>query len=274
WLAPLVSESPEFIVAVLFALRGAAAASIGTLTSSTVNQWTLLVGALPAAFALSHGDLTPMVLDRRQREEILLTSAQSIFALVVISNFRFTRGEALVLFALFVPQLFLTSPLARWTHSILYLLLAAGIVCFSRTARAGVRELHEEFAGGEVRVFGDVAVGGGREGGDPRLLEPDRCLLGRARPRPLRHQGLELVFVALACHQGGEARVVGELRTAEAAREPRPRRVVLDRDGDPAIVARGAEDAVGRHVRVPVAVARGRHAVHRPRDDGLGQDGH
>ena len=141
WLAPLVSESPEFIVAVLFALRGAAAASIGTLTSSTVNQWTLLVGALPAAFALSHGDLTPMVLDRRQREEILLTSAQSIFALVVISNFRFTRGEALVLFALFVPQLFLTSPLARWTHSILYLLLAAGIVCFSRTARAGVRDL-------------------------------------------------------------------------------------------------------------------------------------
>ena len=31
---------------------------------------------------------------------------------------------------------------------------------------------------------------------------------------------------------------------------------------------------MGRHVRVPVAVARGRHAVHRPRDDGLGQDGH
>src|SRR5881398_159685 len=91
WLAPLVSESPEFIVAVLFALRGAAAASIGTLTSSTVNQWTLLVGALPAAFALSHGSLDPMVLDRRQREEMLLTSAQSVFALVVISNFRFTR---------------------------------------------------------------------------------------------------------------------------------------------------------------------------------------
>src|SRR5207249_4271860 len=45
WLAPLVSESPEFVVAVLFALRGSAAASIGTLISSTVNQWTLLVGA-------------------------------------------------------------------------------------------------------------------------------------------------------------------------------------------------------------------------------------
>src|SRR5438094_927552 len=131
----------SFLIPIKGALRGAAAASIGTLISSTVNQWTLLVGALPAAFALSQGRLAPMVLDRRQREEILLTSAQSIFALVVISNFRFTRGEALVLFSLFVPQLFLTSPLARWTHSILYLLLAAGIVCFSRTARAGVRDL-------------------------------------------------------------------------------------------------------------------------------------
>jgi len=141
WVAPLVSESPEFIVAVLFALRGAAAASIGTLISSTVNQWTLLVGALPAAFALSQGRLAPMVLDQRQREEILLTSAQSIFALVVISNFRFTRGEALVLFSLFVPQLFLTSPLARWAHAIVYLLLTAGIIFFSPTARAGVRNL-------------------------------------------------------------------------------------------------------------------------------------
>ena len=31
-----------FVVVVLFALRGSAAASIGTLISSTVNQWTRL----------------------------------------------------------------------------------------------------------------------------------------------------------------------------------------------------------------------------------------
>src|SRR5206468_1830622 len=107
WLAPLVSESPEFVVAVLFALRGSAAASIGTLISSAVNQWTLLVGALPAAFALSHGSVVAMQLDGRQREDIFLTSAQSVFALVVIANFTFSRLEAAVLFALFVPQLFL-----------------------------------------------------------------------------------------------------------------------------------------------------------------------
>ena len=46
-----------------------------------------------------------------------------------------------MLFLLFVPQLFLTTPAARWTHATLYLVLAAGIVCFSPTARAGVRQL-------------------------------------------------------------------------------------------------------------------------------------
>ncbi len=141
WLAPLVSESPEFVVAVLFALRGSAASSIGTLISSTVNQWTLLVGALPLAYALSHGSPVPMHLDSRQREEIFLTSAQSVFALVVIANFTFSRLEAVVLFVLFVPQLFLTTAAERLTHAGLYLALAAGIVCFSPTARAGVLQL-------------------------------------------------------------------------------------------------------------------------------------
>ncbi|OGQ74785.1 MAG: sodium:proton exchanger, partial [Deltaproteobacteria bacterium RIFCSPLOWO2_12_FULL_60_16] len=47
WLAPLASESPEFIVAILFALKANPGASIGTLISSKVNQWTLLIGMLP-----------------------------------------------------------------------------------------------------------------------------------------------------------------------------------------------------------------------------------
>ncbi len=114
WLAPLASESPEFIVAILFALRGAAAAGMGTLISSKVNQWTVLVGALPAAFALSHGGFGPMHLDGRQREEIFLTAAQSLFALVVIADFQFSVVEAVLLFILFVPQFVFTHPFARF----------------------------------------------------------------------------------------------------------------------------------------------------------------
>jgi cation:H+ antiporter len=141
WLAPLASESPEFIVAVLFALRGAAAAGMGTMISSKVNQWTLLVGALPLAFALSSGAVHPMVLDARQREEIFLTSAQSVFGLVVIANYRFSVVEAFTLFALFVLQLFFTSPEARWAYAAVYLLLAGGMLVRGDTRRAAARLL-------------------------------------------------------------------------------------------------------------------------------------
>ncbi len=141
WLAPLASESPEFIVAILFALKGAAAAGIGTMVSSKVNQWTLLVGALPAAFSLSHGSLTSMVLDMRQREEIFLTSAQSVLGLVVIANFQFSVVEAGLLFVLFAAQLVFTSQEARWFYAFGYLLLAAGIVIWSRDVRHSVRGL-------------------------------------------------------------------------------------------------------------------------------------
>jgi cation:H+ antiporter len=138
WLAPLASESPEFIVALLFALKGAAAAGMGTMISSKVNQWTLLVGALPLAFSLSSGGLAPMVLDERQREEVFLTSAQSVFGLVVIANYRFGVGEAIMLFLLFALQLVFTSPEARWFYAIAYLLLAAAMIALKRDTRQAV----------------------------------------------------------------------------------------------------------------------------------------
>jgi cation:H+ antiporter len=141
WLAPLASESPEFVVALLFALKGAAAVGIGAMISSKVNQWTLLVGALPLAFSLSSGGIHPMVLDARQREEIFLTSAQSVFGLVVIANYRFNIVEALLLFVLFALQLFFTSPEARWAYAGAYLLLAGGMLIRTDTRHAAARLL-------------------------------------------------------------------------------------------------------------------------------------
>src|SRR5262249_34910980 len=141
WLAPLASESPEVVVALLFALRGAAAAGIGAMISSKVNQWTLLVGALPLAFSLSSGALHPMVLDTRQREEIFLTSAQSVFGLVVIANYRFSLLEAFTLFVLFALQLFFTSPEARWGYAAAYLVLAAAMLTRADTRHAAARLL-------------------------------------------------------------------------------------------------------------------------------------
>ena len=111
WLAPLASEAPEFLVALLFAWRGLAGAGLRTLISSTVNQWTLLVGTLGVIFRIGqHYALNPtpgagLPLDVRQTEELLLTSALSLFALAMISNFDLSIREAGALLGFFLFQL-------------------------------------------------------------------------------------------------------------------------------------------------------------------------
>lgn len=141
WLAPLASESPEFIVAILFALRGQATAAIGILLSSKVNQWTLLVGALPIAYSVSLGQVGALALDARQVEEIFLTAAQSAFAVAVLASLSFSMKEATALFVLFVTQLFFTSPEARFLYAIGYLLLTVGLLAVNRESRTGLRSL-------------------------------------------------------------------------------------------------------------------------------------
>ena len=80
WLAPLESESPEFIITSLFAWRLQAAAGMGALVSSKVNQWTLLVGTIPLVYSLGAGRVAQLPLSELQQSEILLTAAQSFFA--------------------------------------------------------------------------------------------------------------------------------------------------------------------------------------------------
>ena len=141
WLAPLASESPEFIVAILFALRAAAGASLGTLVSSKVNQWTLLIGMLPLAFCISGGKIQAMHLDSRQVEEIFLTSAQSLFAVSVLANFRFEWWEALTLLGLFSAQLLNPTPAVRYAFAGLYVLLTVALLLGSPKRRRAVRHL-------------------------------------------------------------------------------------------------------------------------------------
>jgi len=151
WIAPLASESPEFIVAILFALRGNPGASIGTLISSKVNQWTLLIGMLPLAYSASSGQPAAMVLDRRQVEEVLLTAAQSLFGVAVIANLRFSLIEALVIAVLFGSQLFFPSPAVRYVYSFGYIALTLLFLVANRDNRRGffdVRRLRPGHASG------------------------------------------------------------------------------------------------------------------------------
>jgi len=137
WLAPLASESPEFIVAILFALKAQPGISMGALLSSKVNQWTLLIGMIPVAYAISAGQIMGMAMDSRQNEEMFLTSAQSIFAVAVLANLSFSLLEATMVFALFSTQLLFTDPQFRFYYSFLYVILAVGLVLLKKDARAG-----------------------------------------------------------------------------------------------------------------------------------------
>jgi cation:H+ antiporter len=107
WLAPLASEFPEFLIAGLLAWRLRADAALGALVSSKVNQWTLLIGTLPIVYAISSGTIDPLPTDSRQSEEVLLTAAQSLLAVILLINLRMSLPEASVLLVLFLAQ-FLT----------------------------------------------------------------------------------------------------------------------------------------------------------------------
>jgi cation:H+ antiporter len=138
WLAPLASESPEFIVAILFALKAQPGTSMGALLSSKVNQWTLLIGMLPVVFMFSSGRVGPMVMDQRQVEEMFLTAAQSLFAVAILANLSFSLFEAAIIFLLFSTQLLFPNPQFRFYYSFLYIFLAVALVLGKKDVRAGV----------------------------------------------------------------------------------------------------------------------------------------
>jgi cation:H+ antiporter len=138
WVAPLASEAPEMIIAILFVLRLKAQAGLGMLISSKVNQWTLLVGTLPLVFSIGAGAIDALPLDGRQQEEVLLTAAQSLFAVAVIANLSVNRLEAVALLVLFSAQLAFPQSAVRFGFAIVYLALFVGMVAFKPGVRRGL----------------------------------------------------------------------------------------------------------------------------------------
>jgi cation:H+ antiporter len=122
WLAPLASESPEFIVALIWTFRGDAQAGLGALVSSKVNQWTLLVGTIPIVYSVSLGRIGSLPLDLRQEHELWLTAAQSLLAVAILANLSLSWYGALLLFGLFGIQLVYED--LRMPISAIYVVLA------------------------------------------------------------------------------------------------------------------------------------------------------
>ena len=158
WLAPLASEAPELLVAGLYAWRLNTNAGLGTLVSSKVNQWTLLVGTLPIVFALASGGPHGLPIDPHTRQELFLTAAQSFFAVAVLATLSISTREAIMLFGLFWAQFVLgavvpeaAGDIERILVSVTYLLLGAAIFLRRRELvvpllRDGFRTPYARFA--------------------------------------------------------------------------------------------------------------------------------
>jgi cation:H+ antiporter len=110
WVAPLLSEFPEFFTVIYWSRQGRAQQAFMNIVAAKINQWTLLIAMVPLVFAITlalEGEgFDPIPFDYQQRVEILLTAAQGLFAAVALFKFRFLRWEAFALLGLWLFQLF------------------------------------------------------------------------------------------------------------------------------------------------------------------------
>ena len=128
WVAPLASESPEIIVAVLFSLRAHPVEGLTALISSQVNQLTLLVGSMTVIFSMSAGEVISFPLNDRQGIEFLLTTAVSLFGVLLIAKRVISWKMGAVLLVLFIAHLLFPNEDARRIFAFIYVALAAFLI--------------------------------------------------------------------------------------------------------------------------------------------------
>jgi cation:H+ antiporter len=105
WVAPFLSEFPEKISAIYWARqRGKAPMALMNMVSANINQWTMLAAMIPIVYSFSIGAPSHIPFDDLQRKEILLTIAQSMLGMLLLSNMSFHLFEACGIFLLWGLQ--------------------------------------------------------------------------------------------------------------------------------------------------------------------------
>ena len=106
-LLPLASKAPVLAILALLAVRFGTHRATTMLLGSQVLLLTVVLGTVPVAYSL-HGILLgeggSLVLDERQRSALLLTSAQSLFLVVVLARGTVSLGTGWCFTVLFLIQ--------------------------------------------------------------------------------------------------------------------------------------------------------------------------
>ncbi|MGH7754432.1 MAG: hypothetical protein ACREN5_16630, partial [Gemmatimonadales bacterium] len=78
------------------------------MVSSNINQWTVLAAMIPIVYALSTNEHTGVArafhFDDEQQAEILLTLLQSLLAMLLLANLKFSAFDAGSIFVLWIIQ--------------------------------------------------------------------------------------------------------------------------------------------------------------------------
>jgi len=109
WVAPFLSEFPEFVSTFTWARRVTQAPmALMNIVSSNINQWTILAAMIPLVYGFSHqhhyGTWADFPFDPGQRIEIVLTLLQTALGIMVLANMEFDWLDATALFALWAVQ--------------------------------------------------------------------------------------------------------------------------------------------------------------------------
>lgn len=128
FVAPLATETPEIVVAILFALRGDPGTGIAVCISSAFIKFTLLTGSMVVIFSLSAGEVLAFPLDSRQAIEILLTAAVALFGLALVARRTLDWRAGLVLLGLFAARWFFPETGHRLWLAFIYLGLAGVLI--------------------------------------------------------------------------------------------------------------------------------------------------
>ena len=132
FVAPLATETPEIVVAILFALRGDPGTGIAICISSAIIKFTLLTGSLAVIFSLSAGEVLTFPLDNRQATEFLLTASIAAFGLVLVARRYLDWRAGAALLGLFAARWFFPDAEERLWFAFVYLGLAGALAVLNR----------------------------------------------------------------------------------------------------------------------------------------------
>ena len=143
WVAPFLSEFPEFVSTFSWARRVTRAPmALMNIVSSNINQWTILAAMIPIVYGFSHlhhhGVWADFPLDIAQRNELALTLLQTMLGVLLLANMEFDWMDATALFVLWAVQF--TLPQLRIEVMVAYgvwaLVLVTGFVVKGQPLRA------------------------------------------------------------------------------------------------------------------------------------------